>query len=877
VSSIDVLVVSTTGGYNVEGIVAAVAARPDMTLVAGRFVTVEEVDALLAAVPASRRCAVVLVTVGGDAGELDGRWLAERADLVVLHVDVVDEVVRFALRDPRLDSLLGALRELVESVATGPADRVARVELRAVPPPPAPPPPASPPTPLPELPRERAPQRPLLAATAEWVRHVLRGAVARVPDKNGDLHGLSLTKKTLLQSLDGAAEEDAAEEAPELADVEAALVAAAAGEGAPGPAERAAAEAALDAALAAADPAAEPLAVAWRVLCSADRVDFRVLALALAPELDHRFQRCMGFLLDEMGRRVGSLGLFAVLLGPSGVAGGVVARERFARWLVFEGHPTRPPAADEPLRIDPFLAHWLLGERGALADDPRLRRLLRSVRWLGADLLQRQEERANAAALGSLLQAEDARSWLLLGGDDPAGWRALLELAAEARRAPLVRVEPAALAGADLADVEEAAVRLGRLARLTGGLLVVDVAAAEEGSLSDDALRLFLAALARTGCRGAAIGRDEARLVRLLGGEPYRLADELALSRDGRVAALRAAAGGADSYLGDQEAAAMASRFPLHLDGFELAMRLASGRPLDFTADEPRLQRFAAACKQVAAAGISSLAERIEPVFSLDEVVLPPDRSRQLVEIVDNVRLAAPVLEGWKFGAQLPYGRGVSALFFGPSGTGKTMAAMGIARRLGVEVLRLDFSRVVSKYIGDTEKNIDRVFTDAQRSGAAILIDEADALLGKRSEVKDAHDRYANIEVAYLLQRMEAYEGLAILTTNMRQNLDPAFLRRLRFVVDFPRPDVAARERIWRQCLPPASHQLDDAAFRQLARRLDLTGGHIRQITLRAAFLAAAGGERIHLGHVAQAAGAELAKLGMAPVELDLAKAWEAA
>jgi SpoVK/Ycf46/Vps4 family AAA+-type ATPase len=228
------------------------------------------------------------------------------------------------------------------------------------------------------------------------------------------------------------------------------------------------------------------------------------------------------------------------------------------------------------------------------------------------------------------------------------------------------------------------------------------------------------------------------------------------------------------------------------------------------------------------------------------------------------------VLDGWRFRDQLPYGRGVTALFFGSSGTGKTMAAMGVARRLGIQILRLDLSRVVSKYIGDTEKNIDRVFTDAQRSGAAILIDEADALLGKRSEVKDAHDRYANIEVAYLLQRMEAYEGLAILTTNMRKNLDPAFLRRLRFIVDFPKPDAEARERIWRQCLPGGSHDVDDAEFRQLARRIDITGGQIRQITLRAAFIAAAAGTQISLEHIAYAAGAELAKNGMPPVEIDL-------
>jgi SpoVK/Ycf46/Vps4 family AAA+-type ATPase len=169
------------------------------------------------------------------------------------------------------------------------------------------------------------------------------------------------------------------------------------------------------------------------------------------------------------------------------------------------------------------------------------------------------------------------------------------------------------------------------------------------------------------------------------------------------------------------------------------------------------------------------------------------------------------------------------------------------------------------------------VFTDAQRSGAAILIDEADALLGKRSEVKEAHDRYANIEVAYLLQRMEAYDGLAILTTNMRMNLDPAFLRRLRFIVDFPKPDVEAREQIWRQCLPNESHDLDDADFRQLARRIELTGGQIRQITLRAAFIAAAADSLINLEHIAQATRAELAKLGMPPVEIDLAETRRAA
>ena len=212
----------------------------------------------------------------------------------------------------------------------------------------------------------------------------------------------------------------------------------------------------------------------------------------------------------------------------------------------------------------------------------------------------------------------------------------------------------------------------------------------------------------------------------------------------------------------------------------------------------------------------------------------------------------------------------MTVLFHGPSGTGKTMAAISIAKRLNTRILRVDLSRVVSKYIGETEKNIDRIFLDAHRSGAAILIDEAEALLGKRSEGKDAHDRYANIEVAYLLQRMETHEGLAILTTNLRQNLDPAFLRRLRFVIDFPRPDAEAREKIWRRCLPSGSHEISDAAFRHLARKVDMTGGHIRQITLRAAFLAAAADSVIGMPHITQATSAELSKLGMAAIDLDL-------
>ena len=367
---------------------------------------------------------------------------------------------------------------------------------------------------------------------------------------------------------------------------------------------------------------------------------------------------------------------------------------------------------------------------------------------------------------------------------------------------------------------------------------------------------------------GAIVASDAARIVRLLGPLDYSIEKELP-SAEARIAALQLAADGAEADFTREAAKSLANLYPLQIDGMEQAMEIARRRPGGTGADAARAN-FITACKEVSAEGASGLAQRIEPIFDLSDVVVPPDRKAQLQEIVGNVRFAPKVLEGWKFRDQLPYGIGVTALFHGPSGTGKTMASMAIAKSLNIQILKIDLSRVVSKYIGDTEKNIDKIFHEAQLSGAALVIDEADGLLAKRGEVKDAHDRYANLEVAYLLQRMESFEGLAILTTNLRQNLDSAFVRRLRFIIEFPRPDAEAREEIWKRCLPDGSHTLDEAMFRMLGRRIELTGGSIRQITLRAAFLAAAAGTRIGSEHIAQAAEAEFAKLELMPVDLNL-------
>jgi SpoVK/Ycf46/Vps4 family AAA+-type ATPase len=230
-----------------------------------------------------------------------------------------------------------------------------------------------------------------------------------------------------------------------------------------------------------------------------------------------------------------------------------------------------------------------------------------------------------------------------------------------------------------------------------------------------------------------------------------------------------------------------------------------------------------------------------------------------LRQIVAQVRQRSKVHEAWGFAGQYSRGLGITALFAGASGTGKTMAAEVVAAALDLDLYQIDLATVVSKYIGETEKNLRRVFDAATDSGAVLLFDEADALFGKRMEVKDGHDRYANLEVSYLLQRMESYRGLAILTTNMKHALDPAFLRRIPFIVDFPFPDAGHRTRIW-QTVFPAETPTEGLDYQKLGR-LNVPGGIIRNIALHAAYLAADEDTPVRMEHLLRAARVEYAKL----------------
>jgi ATP-dependent 26S proteasome regulatory subunit len=269
------------------------------------------------------------------------------------------------------------------------------------------------------------------------------------------------------------------------------------------------------------------------------------------------------------------------------------------------------------------------------------------------------------------------------------------------------------------------------------------------------------------------------------------------------------------------------------------------------------------ACRLHSNRKLAALAQKITPRYAWEALVLPADRLRQLRELCNSVKYRALVYDEWGFDRKLSLGKGVNALFAGPSGTGKTMAAEVLASELGLDLYKIDLSTVVSKYIGETEKNLSRIFAEATTSNAILFFDEADALFGKRSEVKDAHDRYANIEIGYLLQRMEEYDGVVILATNLHKNMDDAFVRRMHFTIEFPFPSVQDRLRIWQTPRSP------DLPWDLLARRFEITGGNIRNIALAAAFLAASDSGVINLEHLLHATRREYQKMGKVITEAE--------
>jgi SpoVK/Ycf46/Vps4 family AAA+-type ATPase len=338
-----------------------------------------------------------------------------------------------------------------------------------------------------------------------------------------------------------------------------------------------------------------------------------------------------------------------------------------------------------------------------------------------------------------------------------------------------------------------------------------------------------------------------------------------------------------NSALGEHATTAETTRLA---DSFQFGPRrirqtvnLASGFAAirDPAAPHPSNGDLLDAARALTAPQVGRFMVQIRPRYTWDDIALPPEKMRQLRSLAARIQLRRRVHGEWGFGEKLSRGKGLNVLFTGSSGTGKTMAAEILARELSLELLQIDLSAVVSKYIGETEKNLSAIFREADQSQSILFFDEADSLFGKRTEVKDAHDRYANIEVNYLLQRIEQYEGVVVLATNLQRNLDDSFLRRIQEVVDFPFPDPALRERIWRSHFPQNAPKGEDIDFGFLGRQFKLSGGGIKNIVLSAAFLAAGKSEdaSIQMSDLMIATAYELRKEGKLCTKIDFGPYYE--
>ena len=573
-----------------------------------------------------------------------------------------------------------------------------------------------------------------------------------------------------------------------------------------------------------------------------------LVLLAAGPELDADFaRRCTAAGGAADGRPTFSLALAAL----PGAHWSALSPGAPLRWWRLVEPVGDGPLTARPLAVDERVLHFLAGVQHL---DERLAGLVEPFAGAPEAI---PSQRALAGRIAALWEADGGGTPGVDLHGDPRAATAVAAALAEAlgRGLATLAAEAVPTAAAEL----DGLVRLwSREAALTGAALLVDTSGDEA---DDPARRAAVGRLIdRVGGAVVVVGRERRRpgrrpLVSFPVGRP-----DAGEQRELWRRTLGEAAAGLDGAL-----EAVVGHFALGADEIAAAgaEALAGGN------GDGRLgARLWSACRRQARPQLAGLAERIEPAAVRADLVLPERARATLDEMAVHVRRRRTVHESWGWRERSGRGLGVATLFTGASGTGKTMAAEVLAGELGLDLYRIDLARVVSKYIGETEKNLARVFAAAEGGGAILLFDEADALFGKRSEVKDSHDRYANLEISYLLQRMETYRGLAILTTNQRSALDPAFLRRLRFVVEFPFPDEAARAEIWRRIFPAAT-PTEGLAPDRLAR-LALAGGNIRNVALAASFSAAESGGPVRMAHLLAAARGECAKLERPLSEADV-------
>jgi hypothetical protein len=586
-----------------------------------------------------------------------------------------------------------------------------------------------------------------------------------------------------------------------------------------------------------------------------DRFAMDAFLICLAPAIDLRYEKLYGYLQDDISRKRPSANMVLDLLCRNGSCRQQrlhyfgAAAPLFKHCLlerVVEPGRGYPSTLNQALVVNEVVVHWLVDHYQPQPEHSD-----------EITLTSHEETEENRLLAGDfkpfLLDMSDNPLIAFCGPDETAQVAAAHMLAAY-NHLPLLRVNLAWLVEQGVTPLEGVRLAL-RDARLTGALLFLpgwDLCLEEYAPPQP----LFTAVCAHPGAvivAGAVRWQAHNHRLRRIRWHTFPTPDyhqRLALWQ--QFLPVNVASG--------LDVRAVAGQFQLTTGQIRDVVQAATDRAAQNGTSLTLADLFVAA-RAYSNPRLSSLARKIIPRYTWNDIVLPEDQLAQLHELVDTVRQRPIVLDEWGLGQKLVSSRGVAALFSGPPGTGKTMAAEVIAGELGLDLYKIDLSSIVSKYIGETEKNLERIFSEAETSNAILFFDEADALFGKRSEVRDSHDRYANIEISYLLQRMEAYDGVTILATNLRANLDEAFTRRLQFTINFPFPDRQQRQRIWQALLPPEVPREKNLDMAGLAQQR-LAGGSIRNILVSGTYRAASDGQPLSTELLERSLRRELQKMG---------------
>lgn len=603
-----------------------------------------------------------------------------------------------------------------------------------------------------------------------------------------------------------------------------------------------------------------------------DQLEHDTVIICAAAELDTKYEKIYGYLQDDMTRRSPTLGLVLDLL-CSTPEEKLEARKRFlpGAKMLREGIIEFAEGREESLqlssalRLNPAVLASLIGS------DASKRGLQSSRPSKQGELSSKMPDDARATLKNLIIHLAKIRGNALchILGPYGAGKRALTGQICDALGKKLISVDLMALES-DEKGFEAAITGTLRSAMLEG--LAVSIENLDILATEDPKYQTIKPWLARAleGHPGLVIlsSQGPVDLGRELQGKILTLEVHVPDYPERRKMWSRALEG----RMSQKDLDDLASKFRFTggqiEDAVQAAMNLAAlkGR------NDPERGDIYQGCRDQSCRRLSSLSRRVEATSGWKDIVLPDEKLEQLKDIVRWVRHKGEVYHDWGFGKKLSLGKGLNILFSGTSGTGKTLAASVLSSELGLEMYKVDLSTVVSKYIGETEKNLSKIFQEAEQGNAILFFDEADAIFGKRSEVKDAHDRYANMEIGYLLQKMEEHEGIVILATNLGKNMDEAFTRRMHFIVDFPFPEEEYRRRIWETLLPAEAPVAEDVDFNFLSRKLQVAGGNIKNILVGAAFLAAENGGTITMEHMIKAAGKEYRKVGMVCSQSDFGK-----